>query len=145
MTIVADDNTATPGGRHAEGVMERALAAAIGDPSRIGDLLDALSRSRLWLPLPDDGRPVTDGSAVDLPTVTHQGREYVPAFTSAARLRASVPRPRTAVPVVHVPAPVAPHAVVPTGVLAGRLPAGVGIALNPGLGESVAIGPDDVA
>ena len=44
MTIVADDNTATPGGGHAEGVMERALAAAIGDPSRIGDLLDELSR-----------------------------------------------------------------------------------------------------
>jgi SseB protein N-terminal domain len=145
MTIVTDDNTASPAGERAEVAVERALAVVLNDASGLGDLLDALSRSRLWLPLPDDGRPVTDGSAVDLPTVTHQGCEYVPAFTSAARLRASVPRPRTAVPVVHVPAPVAPHAVVPTGVLAGRLPAGVGIALNPGLGESVAIGPDDVA
>ena len=61
MTIVADDNAATSGGGHAEGAMERALAAAVRDAGRIGDLLDELSRGRLWLPLPDDGRPVTDG------------------------------------------------------------------------------------
>ena len=144
MTIVTDDNTATPAGERAETVVERVLAAAIKGASGLGDLLDALSRSRLWIPLPDDGRPVTDGSAVNLPTVTHQGREFVPAFTSAARLRASVPRPRTAVPVVHIPAPVAPHIVVPATALAGLLPAGVGIALNPGMGESVPVYPDGV-
>jgi SseB protein N-terminal domain/SseB protein C-terminal domain len=91
MTILTDDSTA---GEHAQEAVERALAAAITDSSRIGDLLDELSRGRLWLPLPDDGRPVTDGSAVTLPTVTYLGSEFVPAFTSAARLRGSVPRPR---------------------------------------------------
>ncbi len=144
MTIVADDNTATPGGGHAEGVMERALAAAIRDPGRIGDLLDELSRGRLWLPLPDDGRPVTDGSAVNLPTLTYLGTSFVPAFTSAARLRGSVPRPRTPVLGVYVPAPVKPHVVVPAAVLARLLPADVGIALNPGAGESVPIYPEGV-
>jgi SseB protein N-terminal domain len=145
MTIVTDDNTATPAGERAEEAVERTLAVVLRDGSGLGDLLDALGRSRLWLPLPDDGRPVTDGSAVDLPTVTHRGHRFVPAFTSAARLRASVPRPRTAVPVVHVPPPVAPHIVVPTAALAGRLPAGVGIALNPGMGESVPVYPEGVA
>ena len=37
-------------------------------------MLDELSRGRLWLPLPEV-RPVTDGSAVVLPTVTYLGAE----------------------------------------------------------------------
>jgi hypothetical protein len=60
-----------------------ALAAAVKDSDRISDLLDELSRGRLWLPLPDDGGPVTDGSAVQLPIVIYLGSEFVPAFTSA--------------------------------------------------------------
>jgi hypothetical protein len=68
--------------------IEHALAAAAKDPDRVTDLLDELSRGRLWLPLPDDERPVTDGSAVLLPTVTYLGAEFVPAFTSAERLTA---------------------------------------------------------
>jgi hypothetical protein len=62
------------------------LAAATKDSDRISDLLDELSRGRLWLPLPDDGAPVTDGSAVQLPTVIYLGSEFVPAFTSAELL-----------------------------------------------------------
>ena len=65
--------------------IEHALAAAVKDPDRVTDLLDELSRGRLWLPLPE-ARPVTDGSAVVLPTVTYLGAEFVPAFTSAGRL-----------------------------------------------------------
>ena len=144
MTIVTDDNTATPGGGHAEGAVEGALAAAIRDPGRIGDLLDELSRGRLWLPLPDGGRPVTDGSAVNLPTLIYLGTSFVPAFTSAARLRGSVPRPRTPVSGVYTPAPVRPHIVVPAAGLARLLPADVGIALNPGAGESVPVYPEGV-
>ena len=64
----------------------QALAAAVKDSDRISDLLDELSRGRLWLPLPDDGGPVTDGSAVQLPTVLYLGSEFVPAFTSAEAL-----------------------------------------------------------
>jgi hypothetical protein len=33
---------------------EQALAAAAKDPDRVTDLLDELSRGRLWLPLPND-------------------------------------------------------------------------------------------
>ena len=144
MTIVADDNAATSGGGHAEGAMERALAAAVRDTGRIGDLLDELSRGRLWLPLPEDGRPVIDGSAVNLPTLTYLGTSFVPAFTSAARLRGSIPRPGTPAGGVYVPAPVKPHVVVPASALARLLPADVGIALNPGAGESVPVYPEGV-
>lgn len=145
MTIVADGSTA---GERAQEAVERALAAAIRDSSLIGDLLDELSRGRLWLPLPDDGRPVTDGSAVTLPTVTYLGSSFVPAFTSAVRLYGSVPRPRTPGargPAAGGPALVTPHIVVPAAALARRLPPDVGIALNPGAGESVPVYPEGVA
>src|SRR5260370_42533899 len=126
MTIVTDANTATPGGGHAEGAVEGALAAAICAPGRIGDLLDELSRGRLWLPLPDGGRPGTDGSAVNLPTLIYLGTSFVPAFTSAARLRGSVPRPRTPVSGGYTPAPGRPPTVGPAAGPARRLPADVG-------------------
>src|SRR5690242_1695869 len=57
--------------------IEDALATAVKDPDRVTALLDELSRGRLWLPLPD-ASPVTDGSAVLLPTVTYLGAEFVP-------------------------------------------------------------------
>src|SRR5262249_50424840 len=144
MTIVTDDNTASPAGERAEVAVERALAVALKDASGLGDLLDELSRGRLWLPLPDDGRPVTDGSAVNLPTLTYLGTSFVPAFTSAARLCGSVPRPRTADVGVYVPAPVQPPIVVPAAALARLLPGDVGIALNPGADESVPVYPEGV-
>ena len=88
--IVTDDKAAVRAGREADAsAVERALAAAVRDSARVGDLLDELSRGRLWLPLPDDGRPVTDGSAVNLPIVTYLGSDFVPAFTSASRLLAA--------------------------------------------------------
>ena len=87
----APANPATPA------AIEHALAAAAKDPDRVTDLLDELSRGRLWLPLPDDARPVTDGSAVLLPTVTYLGAEFVPAFTSAAAA-GRLARPRSRCP-----------------------------------------------
>ncbi len=138
-------------------VIEHALASAVKDPDRVTDLLDELSRGRLWVPLPDD-RPVTDGSAVLLPTVTYLGAEFVPAFTSARRLADWV-TPAAASP---IPAPsqgdsagsrtlpadgpfaAIPHIVVPAADLARRLPAAVGIALNPGAEASVPIYPEGV-
>ena len=116
---------------------EQALAAAAKDPDRVTDLLDELSRGRLWLPLPDDERPVTDGSAVLLPTVTYLGAEFVPAFTSAQELAAWHGR-------AHLPDGPAPHIVVPAAELARLLPAGMGIALNPGADASVPIYPEGV-
>jgi hypothetical protein len=137
--------------------IEHALAAAAQDTARVTDLLDELSRGRLWLPLPDDERPVTDGSAVTLPTVTYGGAEFVPAFTSARELAAwNGSLDRRAVPASRRPedddepasgdAPAAgtPHIVVPAAELARLLPAGVGIALNPGTEASIPIYPDGV-
>src|SRR5580698_669097 len=150
MMIVTDDNSASPAGGPAQDAVERALAAVIRDPARIGDLLDELSRGRLWLPLPDDGQPVTDGSAVHLPTLRYLGIDLVPAFTSGARLRASVPRPRDpaaseAGPGALAPPRLKPHIVVPAAATARLLPADVGLALNPGAGDSVPVYPQGVA
>src|SRR6266702_2730575 len=112
--------------------IEHALAAAAKDPDQVTDLLDELSRGRLWVPLPD-ARPVTDGSAVMLPTVTYLGAEFVPAFTSAARLAgwpgriaAPPPSPGEAERVSgEGPFAAMPHIVVPAAELARRMPAGV--------------------
>jgi SseB protein N-terminal domain len=145
MPIAADDSGASHGGEHAVDALERALAAVAVDASRIGDLLDELSRARLWLPLPDDGAPAVEGTGVRLPTVRHLGADFVPAFTSAARLRGMVPRPRSPVPGIQAPPRVTPHIVVPAVALARLLPADVGIALNPGPGDSVAVYPEGVA
>jgi hypothetical protein len=124
--------------------VEDALAAAVKDPDRVTALLDELSRGRLWLPLPD-ASPVTDGSAVLLPTVTYLGAEFIPAFTSAGRLagwpgRMAVPAP----PAGDGPFAAMPHIVVPAAELARRMPPGVGIALNPGAEASVPIYPEGV-
>jgi hypothetical protein len=141
MKIVTYDSTATPAGRGADvSAVERALAVAVQDGTRVGELLDELSRGRLWVPLPDDGLPVTDGSAVTLPIVTYLGSDFIPAFTSAERLRGAVAELQTA-----QPSRIVPHVVVPAAELARRLPATLGIALNPGAGESVPVYPEGVA
>jgi hypothetical protein len=132
--------------------IEDAMATAVKDPDRVTALLDELSRGGLWLPLPE-ASPVTDGSAVLLPTVTYLGAEFVPAFTSAERL-AGWPGKMT----VPVPSPgegerlspgdgpfaAMPHIVVPAAELARRMPPRVGIALNPGAEASVPIYPEGV-
>ena len=126
-----------PAGPATPVTIEHALAAAAKDPDQVTDLLDELSRGRLWLPLPE-ARPVTDGSAVLLPTVTYLGAEFVPAFTSAGRL--AIWLGRDPVP----PFAAMPHIVVPAAELARRMPSGVGIALNPGAEASVPIYPEGV-
>jgi hypothetical protein len=125
-------------------IVEKALAAAATDAERVTDLLDELRRGRLWLPLPDGDGPVTDGSAVCLPTVTYLGADFVPAFTSAQRL-AAWPAGKL-VPRQGVPgdALAVPHIVVPAAELARRLPPGLGIALNPGAEASVPIYPEAI-
>lgn len=142
--------------RTSPAVIEHALDSAVKDPDRVTDLLDELSRGRLWLPLPED-RPVTDGSAVLLPTVTYLGAEFVPAFTSAGRLADWLGHPQSLVPAPSRgesdsirplpgdnPFTAMPHIVVAAADLARRLPAGVGIALNPGAKASVPIYPAGV-
>ncbi len=128
----------------ADGAVERALAAAVADQSMVGDLLDELRLGRLWVPLPDDTQPVTDGSAVILPTVTYLGCEFIPAFTSAHWLQQARGEPRPAPPAAGPHAAV-PHVVVRTADLARLMPPALGIALNPGAGASVPVYPEGVA
>ena len=151
-----------------EDVVEQALAAVIKNGERISELLDVLSRGRLWLPLPDDGSPVTDGSAIQLPTVVYLGAEFVPAFTSAEILVSCARSPTVEaggtpgrgwsaagrqfagwmadrVPSIGAdPRRSVPHVVVPAAELARRLPPGLGIALNPTAPTSVPIYPEGV-
>src|SRR5215469_3887636 len=102
MSLAADSNTATrvtptvtpdadPASPDEHGVpdsaVEQALAAAVADADRIGELLDVLRSARLWLPLPADGKPVVTGGAVTLPTVSYLGSEFVPAYSSARLLQ----------------------------------------------------------
>jgi len=165
-TAATDGSGAGPGRGADASAVERALAAAVADGTRLGELLDALSRGRLWVPLPDDGHPVTDGSAVTLPTVTYLGRDFIPAFTSARQLRQCLERQSQELQSLEPrPSPLAgpdpghgagagagdqgepdvPHLVVPAAELARRLPGSLGIALNPGARQSVPVYPDGVA
>ncbi len=160
--------------------VEQALSAVVKDGDRMEDLLDELARARLWVPLPPGRRPVTDGSAVTLPTVIYLGAEFVPSFTSVQRLAAwagsladpgagpaagpGAPSPRAngcqagehppgehAFPGVERRwqrtggSRVVPHIVVPAAAFASHLPAGLGIAINPGAEASVPIYPEGVA
>jgi MYXO-CTERM domain-containing protein len=125
--------------RH-DDTVERAFELAAADPARLDDLLGALRHGWLWVPLPGDGAPVTDGSAVHLPTVRYLGDVFIPAFTSAARLLgAAAPQARAG-----QPAPVVPHVAVRAADLARQMPAGLGIALNPGSPRSIPVSPAGV-
>jgi hypothetical protein len=178
MSLAADSNTAaptadlvssqvagSPASHSAANIaVEQALAAAAEDASRIGDLLDALRSARLWLPLPDDGRPVVTGGAVTLPTVSYLGSEFVPAYSSARLLQQFGRRDSWAEPVSDDPSrgrPAAgpesggpvpaqrpeplPHVVVRAADLARLLPPAIGIALNAGAAQSVPVYPQGVS
>lgn len=137
MSIASDSNTVTPAAAadaSRDDAVGTALAAAARDAGKIGDLLDVLRTARLWLPLPDDGKPVISGSAVTLPTVSYLGSDFIPAYSSAEMLARLTIFDR----------PV-PHAVVRAADLAKLLPPSVGIALNAGAAESVPVYPQGVA
>jgi len=184
MSLAADSNLATrvspdrtvnspasPGEPGlADKAVELALAAAVEDAGRIGELLDVLRSARLWLPLPVDGRPVVTGGAVTLPTVSYLGSEFVPAYSSAqllqqfagpapsgappseAQVQAAVPPqgqpadcPADAgQPPGQQPVPL-PHVVVRAADLARLLPPTIGIALNAGAALSVPVYPQGVS
>jgi hypothetical protein len=153
---IAANSTGTPGtlGTPARAV-EQALAAAITDAGRIGDLLEALRTARLWLPLPADGTQAIKGTAVTLPIVSYLGSDFVPAYSSADLLQ-QFARPAVAPDqsapgqsAPDQPAPIAqaavPHVVVQAADLARLLPASIGIALNAGASESVPVYPQGVS
>jgi hypothetical protein len=135
------------GGRYSScEAIERALAAVVADPARLPGLLTELAATRLWVPLPDRGRPFTDGTAVRLPVVGNRGTDFVPCFTSVQRLSAWAPPPgeqRAGDPRTAPQAGV-PHVVVPAAGLARRLPPGIGLALNPGSTPGLPLYPECV-
>ncbi|HEY1643195.1 MAG TPA: SseB family protein [Streptosporangiaceae bacterium] len=120
--------------------VERTLAGLARDSGRLDDLLDVVRRARLWVALPVNDGPVTDGFAVHLPTVRYLGGVYVPAYTSATRLLRASPEPARG-----ERAAVLPHIIVGAVELARRLPPGIGIALNPGAELSVPVSAAGVA
>lgn len=130
----------------APNTVERALAAAIQDASKIGDLLDTLRSARLWLPLPggDAGAASNGpaaGGAVTLPTVVYLGCEFIPAYTSAELLTGLPGR----ADVAGQQGALVPHIVVRAADLARLMPPDVGIALNVGASQSVPVYPQGVA
>jgi len=164
MSLAADSNTAARAAdlaasqaagspaSHSESnvVVEQALAAAAEDAARIGELLDVLRSARLWLPLPDDGRPVVSGGAVTLPTVSYLGSEFVPAYSSASLLEQFGRRESCLVAPQAPPVPAQrpeplPHVVVRAADLARLLPPAIGIALNAGAAHSVPVYPQGVS
>jgi hypothetical protein len=147
-------------------VIEQAIAAVHRDITRLEDLLRELLRARLWLPLPDGPKPVTDGSALTLPVIMTLEGEFVPAFTSVQRLGTWADPRRLRSDPASTSAPVRSgdpawrrgprdqagpavirHVVVPFAGLADLLPPGLGIAINPGSSASLSLSlsPDAVA
>jgi hypothetical protein len=135
--------------------------APAGDDSRLAQLAGELARARMWLPLPDGPKPVTDGSALVVPVIRCAGTDFVPAFTSVQRLGTwADPRSmrreqggpdaplRSGDPAwvrdVISRAAMIRHVVVPFAGLARLLPAGLGIAINPGGSLSLRLCPDAV-
>jgi SseB protein N-terminal domain len=144
--------------------IERILASAIADPGLLPALLAELAGTRLWVPLPVRRRPFTDGTAVRLPLVSYAETEtdFVPCFTSVQRLTTwsddVEPDPRGGGPLEEFrfggsgrqwqragDARVVPHVVVPAAGLAKRLPAGLGLALNPDGAPGLPLYPESVS
>ena len=144
--------------------IERILASAIADPGQLPALLAELAGTRLWVPLPVRQRPFTDGTAVRLPLVGYAETDidFVPCFTSVQRLTTwaddveADARSGDAADEFRFAgsgrqwrragdARVVPHVVVPAAGLARRLPAGLGLALNPDGAPGLPLYPESVS
>jgi hypothetical protein len=144
--------------------IERILASAVADPGLLPALLAELAGTRLWVPLPARRRPFTDGTAVRLPLVGYAGTDtdFVPCFTSVQRLTTwaddAEADARGGGPLEEFrfggsgrqwqragDARVVPHVVVPAAGLAKRLPAGLGLALNPDGAPGLPLYPESVS
>ncbi|RNL85264.1 SseB family protein [Halostreptopolyspora alba] len=95
----------------------------------ISAFISALREGDLWVPLPQGAGQQEDGS-VALPTLDLEGSTFIPAFTSESQL--------------NVRSGELPYTVLATRELAGILPEGIGLALNPGNTTGVPIYPETV-
>ncbi|MDA8369408.1 MAG: SseB family protein [Nocardiopsaceae bacterium] len=117
--------------------VEEALDAALARPddgtadtALVQTFVAALREGEVWVPLPEGSGTQEDGS-IALPTLELEGTRFIPVFTSEGQLNE-----RSAG---------LPFTVLPARELAGVMPEGVGLALNPGNTASVPIHPDTVA
>jgi hypothetical protein len=146
--------------------IERTIAAVARNPGELPGLIAELAGSRLWVPLPARHRPFTDGAAVRLPLIGYLGTDFVPCFTSVQRLTtwadlADSAKADAAIALDHRGAEkaaggggrswqragdarVVPHIVVAAAGLAKRLPADLGLALNPGSVPGLPLYPECV-
>jgi len=152
-TIIRPGAVAWGGARYARDTgyssceaIEQTLTAVTRDPSELPALLAELAIARLWVPLPAQHRPFTDGAAVRLPLVGYRGTDFVPCFTSVQRLTAwaELASSQRAGDARAVPQRVVPHIVVPAAGLARRLPAEVGLAINPDSVPGIPLYPECV-
>ncbi|GAA3757521.1 hypothetical protein HDA32_001791 [Spinactinospora alkalitolerans] len=100
-----------------------------GDTAPVMHFIETLREGSLWVPLPE-GSGMQDDGSVALPTLELEGSSFIPVFTSEEQLR------------VHSEG--LPFTVLPARDLAGVLPQGVGLALNPGNPVSAPIYPESV-
>jgi SseB protein N-terminal domain len=146
--------------------IERILASAVADPGLLPALLAELATTRLWVPLPVRRRPFTDGTAIRLPLVGYPetDTDFVPCFTSVQRLTRWADDAEAGAGADADAdadelrlggggrqwqragdARVVPHVVVPAAGLARRLPAGLGLALNPDSAPGLPLYPESVS
>jgi hypothetical protein len=96
--------------------LEEVLSASLGVPMAGGRIVEVLSRSFLWIPLPSGGGP--HSGPLDLPTLEIEGQAYVPVFSSEEQFR-------------HVVGSHLSYTIAPAVEFARGLPPQVGIAVNP--------------
>lgn len=110
--------------------LEEVLSASLGVPSAVGRIIEVLSRSFLWVPLPNGGGP--DSGPLDLPAMELDGQAYVPVFSSEEQFRQVVGS--------HMA-----YTIAPAVEFARGLPPQAGIAINPEGVVGVPLPPPAVA
>ncbi|WP_059011846.1 enhanced serine sensitivity protein SseB [Streptomyces specialis] len=118
------------GGGWPSNELEETLATALGARDAGPLLLRVLSRSPVWIPLPEGGGK--ESRELDLPTIDLNGGVYVPVFSSAEQLHLGGAS--------HLS-----FAVAPAWEFARGLPPQVGIAVNPGGTVGIPVPPSAVA
>ncbi|WP_286259982.1 enhanced serine sensitivity protein SseB [Streptomyces graminofaciens] len=110
--------------------LEEVLSASLGVPSAGGRIVEVLSRSFVWVPLPEGGGP--HSGPLDLPTMDIGGQVFVPVFSSEEQFRQVVGS--------HMS-----YTIAPAVEFARGLPPQVGLALNPDGVVGVPLPPPAVA
>lgn len=131
MNFAADEQALAGGwpGNELEEVLA-ASAAAPGSPATGARVLEVLTRSFVWIPLPGGGG--RDSVTLDLPTVELGGQTFVPVFSSQEQFQ-------------RLAGPHMSFTIAPVVEFARGLPPEVGIAVNPDGAVGLPLTPEAVA